>query len=486
MQQPNLKKNYLYRVFYEVLVVITPFITTPYISRVLEADGVGIYSYSASFMAFFTMFAALGTSGYGTREIAQNRDDRKKTSKLFWEIEILTIFTSSACLVVWIAFSLIYTEYKTYLLALTPLLLGTMFDINWFFTGHEKVAYTVLRNTFVKILGIVLLFTLVKTKEDLILYILIHSITALLGSLSMWTYLPKMLVKINFRTLSFSRHFKETLIYFIPTIATSIYTILDKTLIGLITHDDFQNGYYEQATKIIQIVKTLVFTSVNAVMGARMSYLFLHKRYDEIKDKIHKSLDFILLLGYGCLFGIIGVAQNFVPAFLGDGYDEVVQLLYSMTPLIIIIGISNCLGNQYYTPSGQRARSAKVIVLGACINLILNLVLIPTFKSQGAVIASVIAELSITALYVRMSDGYLTAADIIKSSWKRVLAGIVMCAVVILLGHIQLNMILKLAVQISIGVAVYFGLLMIMSDVMLKNLINQGRNAIKHKFTEGK
>ncbi len=76
MEQPNVRKNYVYRLLYEILILITPFITTPYISRVLGADGVGIYSYTSSIMAYFTMFAALGTAAYGAREIAQLRDVR--------------------------------------------------------------------------------------------------------------------------------------------------------------------------------------------------------------------------------------------------------------------------------------------------------------------------------------------------------------------------------------------------------------------------
>ena len=483
MAQPSIKKNYVYRLLYELLVIVTPFITTPYISRVLGADGIGIYSYSLSIMSFFTMFAALGTSAYGIREIAQSRDDKEKSSKLFWEIELLTVFTSSVCLIIWIILSVFYLEYRPYLLALTPLLISTMFDINWYFMGYEKVLYTVLRNAFVKILGIVLLFAFVKTKSDLIKYMLIYSITTLLGSLSMWTYLPKMLVKVDFKSLTFKKHFKETLIYFIPTIATSIYTMLDKTLIGLITHDNYQNGYYEQATKVIAIVKTLVFTSVNAVLGARMSYLFAYQKLDEIKQKIHKSLDFIFLLGYGCLFGIVGVARDFVPIFFGKGYEQVIYLLYLMSPLIIIIGISNCLGSQYYTPSGQRARSAKVIVLGAGVNLLLNLVLIPQLESTGAVIASVIAETVITVFYVRMSQGYLTAADIMKCSWKRIVAGGIMCVFVLLAGHfIHGNKIIKLIIEIGGGGIIYLTMLYACKDDMVASLLRQGKELVGKKI----
>ena len=141
MNQPSVKKNYIYRLSYEILILLTPFITTPYVSRVLGADGIGIYSYTSSIMTYFTLFAALGTASYGAREIAQHRDDRQKSSKLFWEIELMTVGTSLICLLVWIFVILFSSGYRYYYLALTQTLFGTMADISWYFTGYEQIKY---------------------------------------------------------------------------------------------------------------------------------------------------------------------------------------------------------------------------------------------------------------------------------------------------------------------------------------------------------
>ena len=338
---PNLKLNYVYRLFYDLLTIIVPFVTTPYVARVLGTGNMGIYSFTNSIITYFTLFAALGTASYGAREIAQHRDDKKASSKLFWEIELMTVFTSGLCLLIWVFVILFSHENKYYFLAHTPLLIATLLDISWYFTGYEKISYIVLRNSFCKLISLVLLFKLVKDENDLIVYILINSVVMAVGNLSMWTYLPKMLEKVNFKELSFKRHFKETLVYFIPTIATSIYTILDKTLIGAITHDNYANGYYEYATKILHILKNLVFTSVNAIMGARIAYLYAQERFDEIKQRIEKSMSFIFLMGFGASAGVIGIAKNFVPLFFGEGNEPVIFLLYLMAPLVLIIGISN-------------------------------------------------------------------------------------------------------------------------------------------------
>ncbi len=480
--QPSVKKNFVYRTIYEILLLLTPFITTPYVSRVLGGDGVGIYSYTSSIMTFFTMVATLGTATYGQREIAQHRDNKAEYSKLFWEIELISVITSTFTLIVWLLLSAFYLEYRIYLYALTPLLLGTMFDINWFFMGHEKVIYTVLRNSAVKIAGIVLLFVFVKEKSDLTLYIALQSIVTLLGSLSMWTYLPRMLAKVNFRTLQFKNHFKQTLVYFIPTIATTMYTVINKTLLGIITHDNFQNGYYEQASKLIRIVNTFVFSSVNTVMSARMSYLYSQKKYGQIKQGINKSLDFIFLLGVASVFGIIGITHRFVPVFFGPGFEPVELLIYLMLPLVLIIGVSHCLGCQYYTPSGRRAESARYIITGSCVNLLLNLSLIPFFQAKGAVVASVIAELVITILYIKNCNGFLKIKDILSLLWKRIIAGTIMAIIVFLVGAIQINSISIIFLQVFIGILVYVILLKTMRDKMLEELISIAICKIKGIF----
>lgn len=472
MSQPSIRKNFIFRVLYELLVLITPFITIPYIARVLGSDGEGIRSYTGSIMAFFTMFAALGTPQYGLREIARHRDSPEESSKLFWEIELLTVFTSLVCLLTWLAVCFFWKEYRIYFLALIPSLLGTMFDISWYFTAYEKVGYTVARNAFFKILGVVLLLTLIKSKSDLALSIFLSSLTGLLGSLSMWSFLPKMLVKVDFHSLSFRHHFHETLVYFVPTIATSIYTILDKFLLGLIGHNFNMSGYYEHAHKLMGIINSLVFTSLNAVMEARISYLFALERTDEIKHRIHRAMDFTFLVGLGCVFGIAGIARVFVPVFWGPGWEPVESLIYLMCPLTIIIGISYCLGSLYYNPSGNRVQSARYLIYGACVNLVLNLLLIPKWSAYGAVIASIIAEGTITTLYVRNCRGFLMAQTLIECSWKRLSAGAAMCALVMTVGRLHIeSSVLKLMLQIVTGGCFYIAVLYLAKDEMLKEML---------------
>ncbi|MBO4533077.1 MAG: oligosaccharide flippase family protein [Treponema sp.] len=480
---PSVKKNYLLSTLYEILCIITPFITAPYLARVLGADQIGVNSLVCSHQAYFLMFATLGTSAYGSREIARNRDNIFDRSKIFWEIELLSIFTSVISLVFWVFFILLRTQYRLYYIILTIGIINRMLEINWFYAGMEQFKYTVTRNAIVKITGIILIFLFVHQKEDLYLFILINAACTFLGTLSMWIPLKKFLVKVPAKELKIFPHFKETLIYFIPTIATSIYQVLDKTLIGAITHEESQNGYYEQANKIITIIKVLTFGSLNTVMGSRISYLYAKEKFDEIKDKINKSIDFVMFIGIGCCFGLYGVAKHFVPFFFGPGYDEVIPLIYILSPIVLIIGISNCLGSLYYTPVGKRMQSAIYLIIGALLNLIANIILIPNFKSQGAAIGSIIAEFIITILYFSNCKGFYTLKLFFLSIYKKILAGLIMFLYLFLINkYVIISNPLILLIQISGGSIIYILILFILKDSILLNC----KNIIIQKFSKSR
>lgn len=473
MKKTSIKRNILYNTFYQILTLIIPFITAPYISRVIGASGIGAYSYTLSIQTYFSMFAALGTASYGIREISRNREDKYKRSKLFWEIELLTVITTFICLMFWGILIGLSSNYKIFYIILTMNLLNTMFDISWFYAGMEQFKYTIVQNSIFKILGVILLFIFIKEPNDVILYVAIMSISTLLGTISMWIYLPKFIQKVKIKELKIIPHFKETLVYFIPTIATSIYTVLDKTLIGVITGEAKENGYYEQATKIINMANAITFTSLNTVLSSRNSYLFTEKKEEEVKNKIKVSINYILFIGIGIIFGLISVTDKFVPLFFGTGYDKVVTLIKILSPLVIIIGISNCLGAQYYNPAGLRSKSAKFLIVGACVNLVLNLLFIPKLGSIGAAIATIIAELTITILYLIYCNGYCSIGQVFKCGWKKLVAGIVMFVVIYFVNDLNINNLQIMIIQIFVGILIYILTLLVLKDEFVFDIIKR-------------
>ena len=476
----SIKKNFVYSTFYQILVLILPLITAPYVSRVLGADGIGTYSYTSSIQAYFSMFAALGVLSYGQREISRNRDDEGMRSCLFWEIELMVAVTTSVTFVLWLVLAFCYVRYRIYFLVLTVNLVAVVFDISWFFSGLEEFKYIVIKNAAVKLVTVALLFAMVNEKTDLVLYIFLMAGGTLAGNISMWMKLPQFVKRVPFRTLKIKRHIRESLIYFVPTIATSIYTIMDKTLIGFITNDVYENGYYEQATKIINMAKAVAFTSLNSVMGARTAYLFAKGRTEEVYKRIEDSLNYILLMSFGICFGIIGVADGLVPWFFGDGYGPVVGLLKMLSPIIVIIGISNCLGSLYYNPVGKRATSAKFIICGSVSNLIFNLIFIPKFGATGAVLGSLFAEAIITFLYVFFSDGYASVGMLARLSGRKAAAASVMFLAIVQFYKIIQPSVLLTAVQVIIGVVVYGCALLVLRDAYALRFLKEFRAKIGH------
>ncbi len=478
MKQVSLKKNIMLSTFYQVLKIITPFITAPYISRVLGVSKVGIFSYTSSYAMYFTLFGGLGTATYGTREIARVRNDEHKRSHLFWEIEILSVITTTISILVWGVFTLINTKYQVYYAVLTFNLLAVMFDISWFYAGIEQFQYTIGWNSFFKIASVVALFIFVHKPSDLLIYVFIMAFQNFAGNVGMWTGLPRFIHKVDLKTIKLKKHFHETLVYFIPTIATSVYNVLDKTMIGFITHNTKENGYYENANKILDMMKTLTFVALNSVMTSRISFLYKEKKFEEIKKRIHDSINYVLFMGIGILFGLSGVAKVFVPLFFGKGWDKTVDLLIIMSPVIVIIGLSNCLGSQYYTPSGRRKESAKYIIAGAVINFCFNCIFIPKLMSYGAAIATVIAETVITILYVHNDNDYLNWSDIFKMGWKKLIAGMIMFVILLGIRQVIHQPLLSVALMVIVGGGCYILILTLLKD----SFIEVGSKLVFGKF----
>lgn len=471
MTTSSIKKNFILSTAFQILNIVTPLITAPYISRVLGSEAVGIYSYTSSLQLYFSIFAALGTATYGCREIAINRNDILKRSILFWEIELLTVVTSVVCILLYI-FLVVYSyEYHIFLLVLGLKLINTMLDISWFFIGIEELKYVVYKNAFFKILGIALLFIFIKNQNDLLLYMVIMCGTTLLGTISMWFYIPKFVNKVKMVELNIFRHFKNTLVYFIPTIATTIYSNVDRTLIGLLTRDMNESAYYDQTTKILELAKSLTFVSLNSLLTSRMSFLFSENKFNEMKEKIMISIDYILFVGLGITFAVIGIANRFVPFFFGKEYNDVILFLRIFIIIIVITGISNCLETQYYTPAGRRKESTKFILIGTIVNIVFNLILIPHYSGIGAIISSIIAECVIVIQYIIKCNSFITITSLINSSYKKVASGLIMVLIITWLDSFIENDILALASELIFGGLAYLIILYLLKDRFFLNLI---------------
>ena len=218
------------------------------------------------------------------------------------------------------------------------------------------------------------------------------------------------------------------------------------------------------------MAKTLSFAGINVVLQSRIAYLFVGDNKNEIKERIGLSMEYILFMGLGLSFGIIGVSNKFVPWFFFLYFNKTIVLLQLMSPLVVIIGISNCLGSQYYTPAGLRAQSAKYIIVGSIINLLCNLVLIPKYMGFGAAVATLIAEITITLLYMRNNNGYYTFGGLCKQVWKKIVAGALMCFAMLIVGKHTDKFFIAILIEFFIGSSVYILTLFALKDRFVKSI----------------
>lgn len=482
IKKKSVKRNYVYNLIYQIFLIIVPLVLTPYVSRVLGASGIGKYSFAYSIASYFILFGSFGFGYYAQREIARNQGDKHSQTIIFWEIIIARMLSVFISIIVYLTiyFMKLYGDYSSLMLILLINVAATAFDISYIFQGNEEFGVLAMRNIFIKIIGITLIMIFVKSKDDLPLYTFLNSIILVGSNLSLWPNLNKMLVHVDFNEIHFKRHLKPALRLFLPTIATSIYTMLDKTLIGIIVPDsiaivsndgttifenaaNLENGYYESAEKIVKM-SMMIVTSLGTVMIPRNSQEIASGKINKFIDNIYKALKFVFFLGIPIMFGILAVSINFCPWFFGAGYEKVPYLMMIFSPLVVIIGISNVLGVQCLIPQRKDKQFAIAIIAGAIINLVLNLFLIKFFWSYGAAISSVVAELIITIIMVILLRKQISFFNVVKENWKYILSGIIMFSIVFLTQLFLESSVLNTLLLIVEGIIVYFLFLILLKD----------------------
>lgn len=473
----SVKKNYLYNLLYQMTSVLLPVLTIPYVSRVLSADGIGINTVTYANTQYFILLGSLGISIYATKKIATIREKKDKLKKTFWEIFFIQF---TGCLLAYIVFALTLGQsykYGIFYMLQGFYILAAAVDISWYFLGIENFKNASLRSFFAKIISVILIFTFVKTRDDLWKYILINAGTMFVGQLIMWFYVGKDMLKVKgIGKLKIAMHIMPILALFVPQIATQVYTVLDKTMIDLFK-GAVEAGYYDQSQKVVRILLSVV-TSLGIVMLPRIANLFSKDDLNEVKKSLRKAFVVISFLSIPITFGLIGISDKFVPILFGNEFLSVIPLTKISPVLVIIIGLGNVFGTQYLLAIGKNKEYTTSVCVGALVNFCFNLLLIPRFAAMGAVIATVSAELSIALIQFWFARVVFDLTWI-KETYKYWISGILMLVVVRLVGNVTPINILSLALQIVVGALVYFASLAILRDKFLfeaiKNVIDRIR-----------
>lgn len=480
MTIPSIKKNFVFNLFNQILNLLIPFITIPYISRVLSPSGVGLVSYSESIVAYFVLTATCGIGIYGQREISYVRDSLHLRSIVFWNVTSLKLLLSVAVLIIFLAFAYFQEQQLLYFI-LSINIIAVIFDITWFFQGMEQFGKILVRNLIIKIFNTVSIFAFVKEQSDIYIYVFILSTFILLSNLSLWPYLKTYLCKIQIKDLHPLSNFSTVFSLFLPTIAVQIYTVLDKTMIGLITQDLQENGYYEFSQKISKISLTII-TALAVVMFSRISFYFSKQDLVKLKYYIYKSYRFAWFLGIPLCLGLIGISDNFIPWFLGVGYEKVSLLLKISSFLILAIGMSNVTGIQYLVSINKQNLLTISIVVGACVNFLLNIFLIKNYASVGASVASVLAEVVVTLVQFYLVRDQISFTKVMKLSSTYLIAGMVMLLIISFTNNYLTPSIINTVILVISGAIIYFASLIIMKDQFVMDYIRALLDKIKVKI----
>ena len=470
-KKKSVKINYFYNLIYNLLTLLLPLLTTPYLSRVLGVENIGIYGFTNSIVTYFVLFGCLGTTLYGQREIAYVQDDKEKQSKVFYEIFFVKLISMFISILLYGFSFCLDGKLSLYYQILLIYLVANVFDISWYLQGIEEFDKTVIRNLIVKVLSIILIFVLVKKPDDLWIYFTIFAGSELLGNITMWIYVPKYLNKPNFKKLNLKKHLKPILMLFIPQIAIKVYTVLDKTMIGVISGNMNDVGFYEQGQNIVRAL-IVIITAYGTVMASRIAYTYKNSDKKETINYLKSSFRFSWLLGIPLMLGTIAVADKLVPWFFGDGYDPVSNIIKFTSPLIIAIGLNNVLGMQYLVPIGRQKDFTTAVVIGALSNFVLNNILIRLFGTIGAVIASVLAETIILIYELYVTRKEFNWLMIFNGIFKYLIAGIIMFIVIY---NIELHLgvsLLNTFIVFIIGVITYFIMLLLLRDSYILDNLN--------------
>ncbi|KGT37735.1 hypothetical protein P421_13740 [Heyndrickxia coagulans P38] len=477
----SIVKNYIYNVIYQIVTLIVPLITVPYVSRVLGSNGIGINAYTYSIIQYFVLLGTIGITLYGNRAIAYVRDDQRKLSETFWSIFSLQVLTSLFAFIIFIFFLKWSGAYQNIFLLQSFYLFAAMFDVSWLFMGLEDFKKTVTRNLIVKIFGVICVFIFVQTAHDLWKYVLILSLSQFLGNLTLWLYIPKTVNKFKVTWKQINNHFMPSISLFIPQIAIQVYVALNKTMLGYMSNTN-EVGFFDNADKIVKIVLSIV-TAMGIVMLPRVSNTFAKGDMKKVNEYLYRSFDFASYLSIPMMFGLMGIAGTFTPWFFGSGFSKTGVLIGVISPIIVLIAWSNVIGQQYMMPVGKVRGFTVSVTIGAVVNFIVNLLLIPHYQSVGTAISTVVAEFTVTFVQLMLIYRHIQYRKLFSSIWRYFISGFLMLMIIHLVGGKLGNNIFSTVIQVILGIFVYLIVLVLlrseMNQLIFGKLFGISKKAVK-------
>ena len=460
-------KNYLYNLSYQILTIILPIITVPYVTRIFTSEDLGNYVFYSSIVNYFSLFAMLGVAVYGTKQIAAASD----VSSTFWNIYAIQLIASLLSLIAYVIAVISIPSMS----GIIPIILGVvlfskMIDISWLFAGKEDFKKITLRNTVVKLSGVVSIFTLVKSSEDLYLYVFLIVIFDFLGQFVMWVPAKKFIKRPYFNKKVIKKNLHPIVLLFLPQVAISLYVILDKTLLGILgSYSDV--GIYEQGQRLTSILITVV-SSLGAVMLPRVAYLLSERKEKEAQNMIRFSFILYNLIIFPMILGLIAINEVFVKLFLGENFQDVKYVLYIIVFNLMFIGWTNILGYQVLVARNKNKEFMLSTTIPAFVSVAVNTAIIPIFGYIGASMTAVLVEILAFAIQWYYSRNIINKNLLFnKDLAKIILSSLVMFgAVMFCKMTLGFDGIVGLVIYLAVGGISYLVMVFILKIVNIREM----------------
>lgn len=481
-QQKSMLKNAFFSFSKAFISMIFPIITFPYASRILLPEGIGRVNFSNSIINYFFIISSLGIGGYATREAAKLRNDKLALSKFFKEILTINMISSALSYILFVISLILipkFGDYKNLLIVSSVRIILTTIGIDWFYTAIEDYKYITVRSFIFQIFALIFLFTFVKTKEDTLAYVIFGLISSVGSGICNIIHARRF---IDFKSpckLELKKHWIFIFTFFGMTVVTSIYTMLDSTMIGFIK-DDLQVGYYSAAAKINKLVTSLLGATFGILLP-RMAYYIKNAEQKKFIELTQKSLNIMITLSIPMVFGLIALAEPLVIIFSGSNYLPAVTSMKVMAPIIFTISMSTLTGIQILPAIGKEKITLLSCVFGAIINITLNSIFITKYGYMGAAIGTVAAEFIVTTIQVTYLKKIVFNKSTVISFSQSLLGSVLMFNAVMFSQKIISSLILKTVVGFFTGILIYFLVLLVCKNTSLLFILRKMKNILHIK-----
>ncbi|MEG0034659.1 MAG: flippase [Bacilli bacterium] len=477
-KKSSLKNNFFFNFISQILTLLIPLITTPYLARIFHESGNGQVAFANNILTYFTMIANFGFAIYGQREIAKYQDNKYMRSKTFWEIILIRLFLvlfSISILFATLSVNLYGESYTLLILIGSIQVFGIIFDVNFYYQGQEDFKSIAIRTLVLRLICLIFIFIFVKKETDMWIYILIFSLSVVLSNLVMRPKLRKSITKISFKELEYKKHAFPSFIIFLSIMAATVFGTLNNLMIGyLCPNPDYENGNYFQGMKLNQTILMLVIV-IDSIMVARNSYDHANGDDEKVKEHINFACDYVWHIGIPLLIGMCVLSNSISSWFLGEGYDEVPMILNILSVRFITSALGCVFGNQLFIAIGKEKYNIIAHIITTITILILNFIFIPLYGAIGAAITCAIAESvdCLVLLIIAIRTKKVSLKKILPMTIKPLLASSLMFVVIFFMNKYITYSVWSFLLIALVGLVIYIGACFIIKDSFFINLYNR-------------